>query len=109
VPTIVQAVVLYVQLCVYGPCQVSKHESAVFDSSPLIYIDLIWPVKHSVPLFTFPLAFTSLLGLDGFYLLQCVWCLSSRMSLLMFLKLEWIVRGGGPSMSLVTGRVMCSK
>jgi hypothetical protein len=75
-PTLVHAVVLYVQLCVYGPYQVPnycvKHESAAFDSSPLIYLDLIWSVKHIVPLFMFPLAFPSLLGLDGFYLLQCV-------------------------------------
>lgn len=100
------------QLCVYGPCQVPncciEHESAVLDSSPLIYLDLTWSVKHTVPLFVFPLAFTPLRGLDGFYLCS-VWCLSSRMSLLIFLKPEWIVRGGGPTMSLVTGRVMCLK
>jgi len=47
-PTLVYAVVLYAQLCVYGPCQVPnycvKHESTVFDSSPLIYLGLIWSV-----------------------------------------------------------------
>jgi hypothetical protein len=64
------------QLCVYVPCQEPdccvKHESAVFDSSGLIHLNLVWSVKHNVPLFVFPLAFTPLLGLDGFYLLQCV-------------------------------------
>lgn len=59
-------------------------------------------------LLLFSLRFTS--HTDWMAVIYCsVWCLSIRMSSLICVRPDWIIRGGGPSMSFVIGRVMFSK